>query len=199
MLESGRMDLYPEYLATMLAFVTRGADLGSSDAEATYQHLGDALKPLGITPLAYAPARNTNGFVVTAATAERYHLTKLSDLVPVSQSLVLGGPPECPVRPFCLPGLRQTYGINFFKDFRPLDAGGPLTVAALESGQVQVALLFTTNPIIAAGQFVLLEDDRNLQLADNVVPVARTDVLNKAPADFRTTWTTSAPSSPPLS
>jgi osmoprotectant transport system substrate-binding protein len=184
-LVSGRIDLYPEYLATLLAFVTGGADRGSPDPAATYGSLRQALEPLGISVLDYAPAVNTNGFVVTRSTAEKYQLAKLSDLAPVAPQLVLGGPPECPLRPFCLTGLRATYGIDF-KDFRVLDTGGPLTVAALEGGQVDVALLFSTDPLIRSKQFVLLADDRSLQLADNVAPVVRTDLLNRAPADFQT-------------
>ena len=123
---------------------------------------------------------------MTGATAERYGLSKLSDLAPLADQLSLGGPPECPVRPFCLPGLRQTYGLTF-RAFRIYDVGGPQTVAALESGQVDVALLFTTDPLISARSFVLLADDRQLQLADNVAPVVRMDLLRKAPPDFRST------------
>jgi osmoprotectant transport system substrate-binding protein len=184
-LEAGRLDLYVEYLATLLAFLTSDPARGSPDPSATRRELAAALEPLGIEVLEPASAVNTNGFVVTRATSERYRLAKLSDLARVSDQLVLGGPPECPVRPFCLPGLRQTYGVSF-RAFRIFDAGGPLTVAALESGQVDVALLFTTDPLIAARSFVLLEDDRHLQLADNVAPVARTDFVRKAPSDFRT-------------
>ena len=185
-LEAGRIDLYVEYLATMLAFVTRGSQLGSSDADATHRQLAGALEPLGISVLTYAPAVNTNGFVVTRATADRYLLSKLSDLTPVAERLTFGGPPECPVRPFCLVGLQQTYGITF-RGFRILDTGGPQTVAALESGQIDVGLLFTTDPVIQARQLILLADDRNLQLADNVAPVVRTDLLNRAPPEFSAT------------
>jgi osmoprotectant transport system substrate-binding protein len=183
-LESGRIDLYLEYLATMLAFVTRGADRGSTDPAATRQSLQGRLTEAGITVLEYAPAVNTNGFVVTQATATKHQLARMSDLAPVAPQLVLGGPPECPVRPFCLPGLRDAYGIAF-RDFKILDTGGPLTVAGVESGQVDVGLLFTTDPFINAKQLVLLEDDKHLQLADNVTPVVRSTLLSKAPPDLQ--------------
>lgn len=94
----------------------------------------------------------------------------------IASQLVLGGPPECPERPFCLQGLEETYGLEF-REFRPLDAGGPLTVEALKSDQIQVGLLFTSDPAIAVNDFVLLEDDGQLQLADNLVPVVRSEVL----------------------
>jgi glycine betaine/choline ABC-type transport system substrate-binding protein len=93
---------------------------------------------------------------------------------------VLGGPPECPERPFCLLGLEETYGLEF-KEFTPLDAGGPLTVQALTGGQIQVGLLFTSDPAIAVNGFVLLEDDKQLQLADNLIPVVRKEVLDANP------------------
>jgi glycine betaine/choline ABC-type transport system substrate-binding protein len=98
----------------------------------------------------------------------------------ISTTLTLGGPPECPERPFCLLGLQDTYGLQF-KEFVPLDAGGPLTVEAVKGGQVQVGLLFTSDPAIAVNDFVLLEDDKQLQLADNVIPVVRKDALDANP------------------
>jgi osmoprotectant transport system substrate-binding protein len=109
----------------------------------------------------------------------------MSDLAPVADQLVLGGPPECPQRPFCQPGIEQVYGAKF-KDFKPLDPGGPLTVAALEGKQVDVALLFSSDAVIAQKDFVVLEDDKKLQAADNVAPVVRDDLLSQAPADFKT-------------
>jgi glycine betaine/choline ABC-type transport system substrate-binding protein len=99
----------------------------------------------------------------------------------LSTTLKLGGPPECPERPFCLLGLQETYGLEF-AEFVPLDAGGPLTVQALTGGQIDVGLLFTSDPAIATNGFVLLEDDKQLQLADNIVPVVRQDVLDANPA-----------------
>ena len=98
----------------------------------------------------------------------------------IASTLVLGGPPECPERPFCLLGLEETYGLEF-KEFTPLDAGGPLTVQALTGGQIQVGLLFTSDPAIAVNGFVLLEDDKQLQLADNLIPVVRKEILDANP------------------
>ena len=98
----------------------------------------------------------------------------------IASTLVLGGPPECPERPFCLIGLRDKYGLEF-KEFVPLDAGGPLTVQALTGGQIQVGLLFTSDPAIAVNGFVLLEDDKQLQLADNIVPVVRKEIVDANP------------------
>lgn len=95
----------------------------------------------------------------------------------IASLLTLGGPPECPTRPFCAIGLKDTYGVAF-GSFKPLDTGGPLTVAALKSGTIDVALLFSTSSVIAANSWVVLKDDKHLQQADNIAPVVRTAVLN---------------------
>jgi glycine betaine/choline ABC-type transport system substrate-binding protein len=99
---------------------------------------------------------------------------------PIASEFVLGGPPECPDRPFCLVGLQETYGLQF-KQFVPLDTGGPLTIEALKGGQIQIGLLFTSDPAISANDFVPLQDDKQLQRADNLVPVVRQEVLTANP------------------
>ncbi|HUG06722.1 MAG TPA: ABC transporter substrate-binding protein [Candidatus Limnocylindria bacterium] len=182
-LESGQIDMEVEYLATLLAFVDKTAT-GSTDPKVTATALQKALMAKGITVLDYAPAVDQNGFVVTKATADRHRLAKLSDLAPVGPQLVLGGPPECPNREFCALGLKNKYGITF-KEFKALDAGGPITVQALIGGQIDVGLMFTSDATIAVRGFVLLEDDKQLQLSDNVAPVVRNDYLSKAGDDFR--------------
>lgn len=183
-LEKGDINFVPEYLATSLAFATKATDKVGDPAKAL-PAFRDALRPKGIAALEFAPAIDTNAFVVTKATAQKHNLKKMSDLTAVAKQLSLGAPPECPQRAFCLQGLKSTYGIEF-KEFKALDAGGPLTVAAVESGQVDVGLLFSTDAQIAAKGFVLLEDDKQLQAADNVVPVVRQDVIDKAGAPLTT-------------
>src|SRR5207302_778923 len=162
-LEKGDIDLVPEYMATLEAFLAKDQTKASSDPAATQKALQDLLTPKNITVLDFAQAVDTNGFVVTKATADKNKLAKMSDLQSAAGQLVLGGPPECPQRPFCLLGLQSTYGLQF-KDFKPLDAGGPLTVAALDSGDIDVGLLFTTDPNITLKNYVLLDDDKHLQL-----------------------------------
>ena len=178
-LESGQIDLDAEYLATLLSFVDKTAK-ASTDPKETARLLQIALRPKKLTALDYAAATDQNGWAVTKETAAKFNLKKVSDLAPVSSQLVLGGPPECtsPERLFCIIGLKNTYGITF-KEFKPLDAGGPLTVAALEGKQIDVGLLFTSDPGIVAKGFVLLDDDKHLQLSDNIVPVVRDELLAK--------------------
>ena len=184
-LERGEIDIYPEYLASVERFLAGGASQASSDPAVTHHALQDLLRPRGLTVLDYAPAVNQNGLVVTRATARIYNLTRISDLAPISPGLVLGGPPECPSRPYCMPGLERAYGI-LFKEFKPLDPGGPMTVAALIRNQIDVAILFTTDARISESNLVLLDDDRKLQAADNIAPLVRDDLLSRAPADLRT-------------
>jgi osmoprotectant transport system substrate-binding protein len=179
-LKSGQIDIVAEYLATLLAFVDKDGKIAkpTTDKTQTAAGLQKALDADQLTVLDPADATDQNGFVVTKDTATSKNLKKLSDLQPVAPTMILGGPPECPQRAFCLLGLQSVYGLKF-KDFRPLDAGGPLTVAALEGKQIDVGLLFTSDPSIVAKNFVLLEDDKHLQLADNIAPVVRNALLQK--------------------
>jgi osmoprotectant transport system substrate-binding protein len=179
-LKSGQIDIEADYLATLLAFVDKDGKIAkpSTDKNETLTGLKKAVDADGLTVLDAADATDQNGFVVTKDTATSKNLKKISDLQPVAPTMILGGPPECPQRPFCLLGLQSVYGLKF-KDFKPLDAGGPLTVAALEGKQIDVGLLFTSDPSIVAKNFVLLDDDKHLQLADNIAPVVRKDLLAK--------------------
>ncbi len=94
--------------------------------------------------------------------------------------LKLGGPAECPTRPFCEIGLKNTYGMKI-SSFKTLDSGGPLTVKAIKDGTIDVGLLYTSDPTAAAQGFVFLTDDKHLQQSDNVVPVINKK-FDKAPA-----------------
>jgi osmoprotectant transport system substrate-binding protein len=169
-LEKGDISLYPEYVGSLLTFL-KGSP--TTDATATLAALRTVLAAKGIDALKPAAAEDKNGFAVTKATATKFTLTKLSDLAPVAKDLVLGGPPECDTRPLCAVGLKQTYGITF-KEIKKLDVGGPLTKDALEGGQIDVGLILTSDGAIAARGFVLLQDDKNLQPPDNLIPVVRT-------------------------
>jgi osmoprotectant transport system substrate-binding protein len=175
-LQSGQIDIKPEYLASELLFLDPNAT-PSGDPNAEVTALTPLLQAKGVSLLTPSPAQDTNVFVANSQTAQQFNLTKVSDLAAVGDQLTLGGPPECPQRPFCIPGLQDTYGITF-KDFKPLDTGGPQTVAALKSNAVQIGLLFSTDPSIITNGFVSLEDDMHLQNAENITPVVRTAALN---------------------
>ena len=166
---AGLVDVVPEYLGTALASVepgVAGAPAASGDVR---QRLARALESRRINVLDPAPAQNQNGLVVTRATAERHRLQAVSDLVPVAGDLALGGPPECPPRPYCLEGLQRVYGLRFGR-FVPLDTEQQRAMA-LADGVVDVAVMFTTDGRLAPGDLVLLRDDRGLQPRENVVPL----------------------------
>lgn len=95
--------------------------------------------------------------------------------------LVLGGPAECPTRPYCQPGLTSVYGIRF-TGFRRLDPGGPLTRLALKTNQVQLGLLFSSDPGVQACHLTVLADDKHLQDIDAVVPVVNQAAAAAQPA-----------------
>jgi osmoprotectant transport system substrate-binding protein len=177
------VEFVPEYAGTALQFLNLGESSGAADIGSTHDALVRTLDGSGLTVLTPAPAQDANGFVATRETAERLDLHSISDLSDVADDLVLGGPPECPTRPLCLAGLERLYGL-MFDDFLPLDAGGPLTRQALAQGHVDVALLFTTDPSILRDDLVLLDDDRGMQPAENVVPLVRKELAERFGPDF---------------
>lgn len=175
-LESGRIDVKPEYLSSLLLFVDPNAE-ASEDPATVADELRAELQPRGVTVLQPSRAQDTNQFVANIETAKRFHLTTMSSLASVADQLTLGAPPECPQRAFCLPGLKDVYGI-VFNDFEPTDVGGPQTIAALRNDDVQVGLMFSTDPRISANDFIPLVDDQHLQNAENIAPVIRSAKLN---------------------
>jgi osmoprotectant transport system substrate-binding protein len=177
------IDLVPEYVGTLLEFVNKNAGEASGNLADSVEKLRARLDPMGLTALEPSPAADQNAFAVTRATADRLRLRRLSDLTPVAGQLTLGAGPECPTRPFCLPGLEQTYGLRF-ESFRPLDSGGPRTMEALVSGDIDVGLVFSSDGGVAARNLVVLEDDKKLQTVDNLIPAIRKDVLDD---DIRST------------
>ena len=167
----------PEYVGTLLEFVNKNANEASGDLNDSVAKLRTRLDTIGLTALNPSPAADQNAFAVTKATADRLKLKKLSDLAPHAAQLTLGGGPECPTRPFCQPGLEKTYGLKF-KSFRVLDSGGPKTMEALSSGDIDVGLVFSSDGAVSARNLVVLEDDKKLQTVDNVIPAIRKDVVN---------------------
>ena len=111
-LQSGELDIVPEFVGT-LAYYFDEAAVVSSDLDASLEVSRGLAEAEGVTLLEPAPADSVNTFVVTQETADEYDLETVSDLQSVSDVLILGGPPECPERPLCLPGLIDTYGLQF--------------------------------------------------------------------------------------
>ncbi len=192
-LAHGQLDVEPDYAGTLLLFLNTKDTAAADQLSTAVPDLKKLLAPSGATVLNPAPAIDTNVFVVTKATAKKDHLTTVSSLKKYASGFVLGGPPECPTRPTCLPGLEHVYGLHFLS-FKSLDEAGPISVAALEQGEVQVVELFSSDGNVAQNRFVALTDNKHLQPADHVIPVIRKSVdtpqvaaaLNKLSAKLTT-------------
>ena len=175
-IEKGQINLEPDYAASLLGFLHGGTPQAAGDNIATAIPADQkALASHGVTVLPATKALDTNVFAVTDATAKKYHLTTLSSLKPYASKLILGGPPECPTFAGCEPGLKKVYGLNF-AGFKSLDEAGPLSVAALKNGEVQVVELYSSNGTVASNNFVALTDNKHLEGADYIVPVIRKSV-----------------------
>jgi osmoprotectant transport system substrate-binding protein len=175
------LDLYPDYAGSLLIYLEPKDTAQATQLSTDIPALTSALAAQGATVLAPAPAVDTNVFAVTKATAAKYQLTTLSSLVPVAPKLVLGAPPECPTYAYCLLGLERVYGLHF-KSFLSTDEAGPITIADLKNGRVQVAELFSSDGSIVRNGFVQLVDNKHLQPADHLIPVVRKSVDTPAVA-----------------
>jgi len=180
----GQIQVAPEYVGSLLAYLkgTKSPDAVSETAQDN-----QLLAPKGLTVLDPSAANDTNAFVVTKATATKYNLAKVSDLKPVATKLTLGGPPECNTNPVCLPGLKSVYGITGLH-FQPIVACDTATANALDAGSIDIAELCSTQSIIAKKGWVVLEDDKNLQPADNIAAEVSTALLQLQP-DIKTLLT----------
>jgi osmoprotectant transport system substrate-binding protein len=184
----GLVDVVPEYLGSALASLDPNASVDMADAAAVRRQLTSVLGGWGVDVLDPASAENQNGLVVTRATADRFGLVSVSDLARLGPQISLAGPPECVQRPYCLQGFERRYGLRFSR-FVPYDTESQ-RVAALHDQVVDVAVLFTTDGALATGDLVLLRDDRNLQPAENIVPVVSSRVVARYGASVQRTLDT---------
>ena len=177
-LEQGKVDMAPEYQGSALNFLNDRDRVATADPALTHARLEQAFAPRGVSVLAYAPAQDRNGFVVSGDLARRHGLEKLSDLTPMARRLSLGGPPECAQRPLCLKGLEDVYKLQFAR-FEPMPSRD-VTAAALGTGEIDVGMIDTTDPNLLkpGADLVQLADDKRLQPADNVVPVVRRAIVD---------------------
>jgi osmoprotectant transport system substrate-binding protein len=177
-LEQGKVDMVPEYQGSALNFLNDRDRVATADQALTHARLEQAFAPRGVSVLAYAPAQDRNGFVVSGDLARRHGLEKLSDLTPMARRLSFGGPPECAQRPLCLEGLEDVYKLRFAR-FEPMPSLD-VTAAALGTGEIDVGMIDTTDPnLLKPGtDLVQLADDKRLQPADNVVPVVRREIVD---------------------
>jgi len=178
-IQSGQIDLYPGYAASELEYLNKGKGEATPDATATTTKLNTYLTAIGAQALTPSTAFDGNAYAVSKATAAQYNLKNLSDLTPVASKLVFGAGPECKTYKFCLPGLMSVYGLHF-KNTLTLDTDGPATRAAFKNGTIQVGLVFSTDADLEQLGLVVLQDDKHMIAADNVVPVIRTQKATDA-------------------
>jgi osmoprotectant transport system substrate-binding protein len=186
-LKSGQISGYPEYASTALtSFFGKEPEEVPSDAQGAYEEARAEFEKEGLTAFPPTPFASANAVGTTTETAAKYDLEDVSDLEGVSEELTLYGSPECRQRIDCLAGLEELYGLKF-KSFKPVDIGLRYTV--LEKGQADLSILFTTDPQLSAekDKFVILEDDKEVFPAGNVIFVTEQSVAEEAGPDFEET------------
>ncbi|GGA64001.1 glycine/betaine ABC transporter permease [Pseudoclavibacter endophyticus] len=175
-IEAGSIDLFPEYSGPVLQYWEPDTEARLPDD--VYHSLVGAM-PEGLRPLDQAPATDQDAYAVTRAFAEEWNLTTIADLANVTVPLTLGANSEAESRPNGPQGLASAYGVE--AGFAPIeDGGGPLTVKALEDGDIQLAIVYTSDPSIAENDLVVLEDPEGLFLASHIVPLASERVDDEA-------------------
>jgi len=176
-LQKGDVQISTDYLSSMTEALNRKANgddakvVASHDAAATLQELNELANKYGMTPLKPAQAQDANAFAVTKKYADENNLKTLSDLAALGKPVKLGAAPDCDKRPDCKIGLEKTYGLDI-SSVVPTGFGTDETKADLKSGATQLGQVGTSDGTLAQAGLVLLEDDKGLQNAENLVPIA---------------------------
>ncbi|MDF2579218.1 MAG: glycine/betaine transporter [Microbacterium sp.] len=177
-IESGSIDLFPEYTGPLLQYWN--PDTTARLADDVYAELAETT-PDGLRVLAQSLATDQDSYTVTREFADTWDLTTVADLAAVTDPLILGGNSEGESRPNGPRGMKQAYGVDLA--FTPIeDGGGPLTVKALNDGTINLAIIYTADPSISENDLVTLEDTQGLFLASHVVPLASDAVDDDAAA-----------------
>lgn len=175
-IQAGKIDVFPEYNGNLLQFLDKSAT--ASDTAAMQDALNKALAGNNLRVLAAAEASDQDSYTVTKAFADQHGLASIGDLSKVGGKIKIAANSEFSTRPYGPKGLKEAYGVD--AEVVPVeDSGGPLTVKALVDGTVQVADIYTADPVIAKQGLVVLKDPKNLILPQNVVPVVSKKVDDK--------------------
>jgi osmoprotectant transport system substrate-binding protein len=186
-LKAGKVSGYPEYASTALtAFFGLEPEEVPSGATEAWEKANAEFEKEGLEAFEPTPFASANAVGLLKTTAEKYHLKTISDLEGVSEKLSIYGSPECEERIDCLAGLEKLYGLKF-KEFKPVDI--ELRYTVLEKGQADLSILFTTDPQLASEseKFVILEDDKHVFPAGNVIFVTQKKVAEEAGPDYEKT------------
>lgn len=185
-LKEGDVQVSADYLASMTESLNRDANgedaepVASPDADATLAELNKLGEAVGLTALEPAKAVDANAYAVTKEFAEENNLTTLSDLGKLDEPIALAANSDCKERRDCGAGLTDVYGIEISR-IEPLGFGSPETKTALSKGEVQLGQVGTTDATLDGLGLVLLEDDQNLQNAENLIPIVNTAWLKDNP------------------
>jgi len=185
--KTGAISGYPEYASTALtSFFGLEPEEVPADATEAWEKANEEFEKEGLVAFEPTPFESANAVGTLKKTAEKYDLEDVSDLEGVSEKLSLYGSPECRERIDCLAGLEKLYGLKF-KSFHPVDISLRYTV--LEKGQADLSILFTTDPQLSAesDKFVILEDDKHVFPAGNIIFVTTPKVVEEAGPDYEAT------------
>jgi osmoprotectant transport system substrate-binding protein len=179
-IDAGDVNFAIDYVASELEFLNEFAGEATNDLDETYALLEERLAEREMVAFEPADAVNVNAFTVTSDTAEELGLETLSDLAENGADLSLGAPQDCAENAYCLIGLQEVYGVDMSANFTPLGDSG-LVAAALDEGEIDVGVLFSTDGYLAEGEgdYVVLEDDQEMLAADNIVPVTTEEVADE--------------------
>ena len=176
--DGGTINFAPEYAASMLEFLNGKKGEATSDITETVGKLKPQLDTKGLAALDATEGVDTNALVMTKAKADQLGIKSLSDLAAKGASLKLGGPSDCETNAFCIPGLKKVYNLDLSGSFQALETAA--VAPALDAGSIDIALLFSTDGRIAANNYVLLQDDKHMLAADNVIPVMKKDLASNS-------------------
>jgi osmoprotectant transport system substrate-binding protein len=186
-MDSGDINLIPEYLGGLAGALTESAELPSDPQEA-WDNLQEPLSEKGWVAFDFSPGTDADGFAVRQETATDMGLATMSDLAGVADQLVWGLADGCSENPVCGPGLNDVYGIDISQlDVETLGPCSTEMADALTNEVIDVAQVCTTQPDIVTFNLALMEDDKHLQPAQNMVGVSTAELADAAPADFAET------------
>jgi osmoprotectant transport system substrate-binding protein len=178
-LTSGQIDMYPEYTGVLLSAVA-GKTTNPTSATAALAEARAFVGKEQLTLLEPTPFYDSNVLATLPAYASAHHLASIADLAPLGKAVRLGGPPEFATRFEGLPGIKKEYGVT--PTFVPIAI--ELSYRALESKQVDVQNVFSTDGQLLGGQFKLLADPKHVFGYQNVAPIVRNSVLSAEGPEF---------------
>lgn len=179
--QKGNVNFALEYAASMLNFLAKPDSPAGTEVDENISAVTPLLAAKGIAIAQPSEAIDTNAFVMTKAKSDQLGIKTLSDLASKGASLKLGGPSDCETNAFCIPGLKRVYDVDLSSNFVALGTG---VADALAENQFDVGVLFSTDPPITDEKFVVLEDDKTMLAADNIVPVMSKTLVDAYGQDF---------------